>query len=65
MMKNRTVDIHLTQKQRAEKYGLPLHVVRRKDQGKIYCHLTDTTEKKGGPTFLIPPTQVLVFESIK
>jgi hypothetical protein len=61
MWKNRFNDEKLTQKQRAEKYGLPLHVVRRKDQGKSYRYLEEN-QKAQTDAFLAPPTHVLVFE---
>jgi hypothetical protein len=66
MWKNRDQDRGLTQQQRASKYGLPLHVVKRKDQGKSYKYLSpvipNETLSTNQPNFLAPPLQILVFE---
>jgi hypothetical protein len=66
MWKNRESDRGLNQQQRADKYGVPLHVVRRKDQGKSYKYLPssipDESLTKNQFNFLAPPSQLLVFE---
>lgn len=44
MWKNREKDTRLTQKERAQKYGISQYAVRRKDQGKSYRHLPLSTK---------------------
>lgn len=64
MWKNRHRDVNLTQLQRSQKYKIPQHVVKRKDQNRTYKYLpflSSEAASKSQFNFLEPPTELVVF----